>query len=463
MASIRYRAPWRVIVNGKTDPKGPFASEKQAQAYAATLVAQGIDEDEIKVNQERSGTWEVRIRRQGGKVLIKSFLSKKMATDWADQREGEIVNGSFVDTRAADKTTVGELLQRYADTCTKPGEAGSSDRYRLQALQRLDLAKLRVSSLQTMHIAAFRDAELKRGLKPASVIKSLELMSRVLNIAHSEWGVRLPINPASAREVRRPKLGEDAHRKRTLKAVHLIPNAEDVGRRVAHVSGDKRLKVYEERLARCHSEGVRLVFHPDVAPLLALRTTEYCALLRSARYPHWFEPRREDEIRGPLIKPGVKARDRSSNCRIWAIECFGVETAMRRGEMTKLEWSHVDLEEGCLNLPSSITKNGHSRCVPLTLRALRILRTQPRVGPRVFNTTADSIKRAYKLVLARVGAHNLRFHDLRHEATTRLVQGTTMSPLLIGQITGHRDPRMLAHYYNPTANEIVKTFRASWR
>jgi len=65
MASIRYRAPWRVIVNGKTDPKGPFASEKQAQAYAATLAAQGIDKDSIKVAQERSGTWEVRIRRHG--------------------------------------------------------------------------------------------------------------------------------------------------------------------------------------------------------------------------------------------------------------------------------------------------------------------------------------------------------------------------------------------------------------
>lgn len=70
MASIRYRAPWRVIVNGKTDPKGPFASEKQAQAYAEALVAQGLDEDAIKVNQERSGTWEVRIRRQGADQIV---------------------------------------------------------------------------------------------------------------------------------------------------------------------------------------------------------------------------------------------------------------------------------------------------------------------------------------------------------------------------------------------------------
>ena len=57
MASIRYRAPWRVVVNGKTDPKGPFASEKQAQAYAGTLVAQGIDKGSIKVTQARSGSW----------------------------------------------------------------------------------------------------------------------------------------------------------------------------------------------------------------------------------------------------------------------------------------------------------------------------------------------------------------------------------------------------------------------
>ena len=42
MASIRYRAPWRVIVNGKTDPKGPFASDKQAQAYAAIVERDAI-------------------------------------------------------------------------------------------------------------------------------------------------------------------------------------------------------------------------------------------------------------------------------------------------------------------------------------------------------------------------------------------------------------------------------------
>jgi integrase len=147
----------------------------------------------------------------------------------------------------------------------------------------------------------------------------------------------------------------------------------------------------------------------------------------------------------------------------WAIESFGIETAMRRGEMAKLEWDHVHLDEGYLRLPPHITKSQYERIVPLTLRAERILRTQPRLGPLVFNTTVESIERAHELVIARCGVRNLRFHDLRHEATTRLVEGTTMSPMQVGQITGHRDLRTLMRYYNPSAQQVVKTFRQSRR
>lgn len=461
MASIRNRSPWRVSVKGTPEHDATFPSKKQADAYAQTLQAQGLSD--VGVVQDRTGAWEARVRRLGGRDLVKTFDTKKLASDWAAAREGEIVKGQFVDTTAADRCTVGDLFKRFADECTNEGPSGDSDRYRLGAFQKLDLAALKVSALQPCHIATFRDAELKRGLKPASVVKGLELMSRVLNVAHREWGVRLPLNPASAREVRRPKLGEDAERNRTLAAVHLIPAAEEVGRRVAKVSGKARLKAFEARLANWHRQGVRLGFHQDVASLMEMPVTEHCALTRAARYPHWFVALPQGESHDSLIVPGLKARDRAAACRIWAIESFGIETAMRRGEIAKLEWSHVDLSEGCINLPGTITKNKRSRYVPLTLRALRILRSQPRMGELVFNASVESIERAHELVIARCGAHDLRFHDLRHEATTRLVQGTTLSPLDISLITGHRDLRMLARYYNPTPQEIVKAFRAAKR
>lgn len=76
MASIRYRVPWRVMVKGDKQPKGVFVSNNQAEALKKTLMAQGIDKKSIKVVQERKGTWEARVRRQGGKVLLKSFPTK---------------------------------------------------------------------------------------------------------------------------------------------------------------------------------------------------------------------------------------------------------------------------------------------------------------------------------------------------------------------------------------------------
>lgn len=227
MASIRYRAPWRVMVKGHKAPTGVFVSKTQAEALSATLIKQGIDKDAINLVQERKGTWEVRVRRQGGKVLLESFPTKGLASAWAEEREGEIVKGAFVDNTLADRTTVGELFKRFAAERTNPGKSGDAERCRLKVFQRLDLALLKVSALQSMHIAAFRDAELKRGLRPASVVKNLELMSRVLNTAHREWGIRTPVNPASAREVRRPKLGADAERNRTLAPVHIQSSAED--------------------------------------------------------------------------------------------------------------------------------------------------------------------------------------------------------------------------------------------
>ncbi|MFZ2297759.1 MAG: hypothetical protein WAV91_05825, partial [Aquabacterium sp.] len=59
-------------VNGVVDREGPFQSQKQAEAHKASLVAQGIDEETIKVTQEREGGWEARVRRQGAPDAIKT-------------------------------------------------------------------------------------------------------------------------------------------------------------------------------------------------------------------------------------------------------------------------------------------------------------------------------------------------------------------------------------------------------
>ena len=132
-------------------------------------------------------------------------------------------------------------------------------------------------------------------------------------------------------------------------------------------------------------KGTELLEHdPAVAWLLAGACNEQQALLRAARYPDWFSLRKvhvteatrklRDRRHGERAPAEARYRE---PCRIWAVISFAIETAMRRGEIAKLDWTHVHWEAGYLQLPGSITKNGKDRIVPLTLRAQRILATRP--------------------------------------------------------------------------------------
>lgn len=49
---------------------------------------------------------------------------------------------------------------------------------------------------------------------------------------------------------------------------------------------------------------------------------------------------------------------------------------------------------------------------------------------------------------------NVHFHDLRHEATSRLADKLQMHELM--KVTGHKTSRMLARYYHPKAEDLAK-------
>ncbi|MDR6379654.1 integrase [Paraburkholderia caribensis] len=162
-----------------------------------------------------------------------------------------------------------------------------------------------------------------------------------------------------------------------------------------------------------------------------------------------------------------------------AIIWLAVETAMRRGEVVDLLWEHVDLRRRVAHLPE--TKNGSSRDVPLSTRAVEVLKEQ-RKGiktggddGRVFPIRGDAVTRAFERAVERARCSyvieckdagkvpsksyltDLRFHDLRHEATSRLASIFPMHEL--AKITGHRDPRMLMRYYHPRAEDLAKRLK----
>lgn len=156
---------------------------------------------------------------------------------------------------------------------------------------------------------------------------------------------------------------------------------------------------------------------------------------------------------------------------------LAAEIACRRGELAAAKWAHVDLKGKTLHFPK--TKNGMARTVPLTPRALRVLRAMPRrIDGRVFGWTQPAAATmAFKRALARARAAyvaeckkrrrepdptflvGVRLHDLRHEGTSRLAKLLPVHAL--ARVTGHKDLRMLMRYYNPTASELADMLAAA--
>jgi integrase len=121
------------------------------------------------------------------------------------------------------------------------------------------------------------------------------------------------------------------------------------------------------------------------------------------------------------------------------------------------------------------TKNGETRTVPLSSRAIALLKAYtPTSEDELFGITPDAATQAFKRALDRARGRyeaeckesgktpnprflvNLRLHDMRHEATSRFFENTDLREMEIMQITGHKDSRQLKRYTHLRAKDLAK-------
>lgn len=152
---------------------------------------------------------------------------------------------------------------------------------------------------------------------------------------------------------------------------------------------------------------------------------------------------------------------------------LALETAMRRGEMVSIQRRFVDFERQILQLQD--TKNGEARVVPLSKRAVALLRSLPvRDDGELFGIAPDTATQAFMRAVRRARKQyeeeckeagtkpdpyfltNLRLHDARHEATSRLFEDKKLESATVRAITGHKDSRQLARYTHLQAERIAK-------
>ena len=162
-----------------------------------------------------------------------------------------------------------------------------------------------------------------------------------------------------------------------------------------------------------------------------------------------------------------KACDKHSNPMLGWIARIALYTGMRAGEIQSLRHDQVDLAKRVVRL--SKTKNGSARTVPLIKHAVEIFREalvhpiSPVDTDLVFwgEPGRDGQRRPYEFrpawrrVLKSADITGLRFHDLRHEAVSRLVEAG-LGDQEVAAISGHKSMQMLRRYTHLRAEDLVE-------
>jgi integrase len=162
----------------------------------------------------------------------------------------------------------------------------------------------------------------------------------------------------------------------------------------------------------------------------------------------------------------LTACDEASNPMLGWMVRLAISTGMRAGEIQSMCRGQVDLTKRVVRL--SKTKNGTARTIPLTRLAVQVLQEALAHPIRPLNTELvfwgepgrDGQRRPYEYnpawrrALKRAGITDLRFHDLRHEAVSRLVEAG-LGDQEVAAISGHKSMQMLKRYTHLRAEDLV--------
>jgi integrase len=377
-------------------------------------------------SQRESGKWQAKIRRLGWPDQSKTFQTLEAAQQWARATEREMDIGAFINRDDAERTTFKAAAERYVREVLPSKRGKDKDEYKIKQLIET-FGPYSLASISAAMISEFRDDRLKI-MAPQTVVHEINMLSRIFKAAAMDWGIALPQG---------------------------VPTA--------------------------------LVRKPQVANSRLRR----------------LEPDEWDQLSAEL--------DACQSQFVLAAAEFAIETAARQSEILSLTWDAVDLKNQTARLrgiDGAVTKNGDTfRDIPLSKRAVSILAALPRtIKGRAFNTTQNALKLSWQRSVTRARkAHvyatlsaeliedgytddaaaaqvraviyhkkkpdgktlallenieatdtflvDLHFHDLRHEATSRLAEKLQMHELM--KVTGHKSSAMLARYYHPKASKLA--------
>ncbi|RYE59985.1 MAG: site-specific integrase, partial [Oxalobacteraceae bacterium] len=129
---------------------------------------------------------------------------------------------------------------------------------------------------------------------------------------------------------------------------------------------------------------------------------------------------------------------------------FAIFSTRRQEEITLLAWPDLDEHEDRIlvrDMKHPGQKKGNDVWCELPPEALRIIKSMPRSGNRIFPYGTDAISAAFTRACKVLGIEDLHYHDLRHEGVSRLFEMGKTIPLA-ASVSGHRSWASLQRYAN---------------
>jgi integrase len=145
---------------------------------------------------------------------------------------------------------------------------------------------------------------------------------------------------------------------------------------------------------------------------------------------------------------------KSDNPQLFAFVLTALNTGMRLGEITALEWKDIDFKRQILrvdNKEDHHTKNYQVRTIPMNGTLINALRKTPRrldssyVFTRKSGEKFNKMRTGFENALKRAGLSDVRFHDLRHTFASHLVMGG-VDIRTVQELLGHKDIKMTMRY-----------------
>jgi integrase len=342
---------------------------------------------------KRGNKFLARVRKQGFAPVSQTFIRRTDAQAWGRRVEADMQSGRYVSVATA--TEMPTLLEAIKDYRIKVAINLKGERdylYAFRELEALEIAAKPLDRLKPADLARWRDTLAARGLKPATVVRRLGLLSSVLSWCHKEQGW-LYENPM--RSVRKPTV-RDA-RTRTL-------DPEEV------------------RYLEVATAGARAKWLSDAVMLLcstAMRRSELvglqCVDVHLPRSVAVLHDSKNGESREVPLCPDAK-------------------TAMGRL-----------LADATLHKRKSLLPITDPEAVSFAFRRA-VVRARQRYEEDCAAAGRDCDPKFME---------GVRLHDLRHHAVSTWARTGGLSLLELMKVSGHKSPRMLARYAHLSSEQVA--------